>query len=292
MQFSVIPTKHPFHSRGMAEWEVKTRSFSRDSTFPNDPILTSPIFSRESAQRHQKEFESFETEILSEWKTNAANALKYYMESDTLSVVMAYCEPAVADYHWVYKREDNQSKPSKDIHPKVSDFVELLRHKGRFGDIIQVELSDGCDAPHGPCYAVDDLRKGSLFNVKPTMWMDVDIPTRITDDLCDPIQFYRFCAPIQGLQHLRRIEFSFDHPYIQRLLSINPRNKKDLDHKLLTSWRYYFEQQNISQFMKFRKNVPKSFPQHPKIMNIITDSGQQVKINLPTSFTLFKILTH
>ena len=273
----------------MTDWMVKTRTFSHYCALPDNPYLLGPEYSEDfaSSARHQREFEVLESKKLAERRIEVENVLKDHIESDTRSVVLAICGPAVADYHHVYRSKD--SKCWWKWTPSDSDLVKLLQGTGHFGDIIQIGWFESFDSCNGLCYAIEDISTGSFIKLDQSLWKDFDIPTRITDDLCDPIQFYRFCAPIEGCQHLRRIYFSFGHPYMQRLLGINSENRKDLDCVLLASWTYYFKQQDMRQFRMYSKDSPKSFPQHPNILNIVTHTGQQVELNLPISFPLFRV---
>ena len=170
-----------------------------------------------------------------DWKRDATNELMRYTQSgcDALQLITDFCKPCTAHYYHLTATE-------LDIEANLDGKLpKCLKGKVQFGDIVEIDTGRTCT------YVVNDVAAGSLFKIGPSAQYIIHIPSTITDELCDPIEFYRVAAPAQEPFHcLDSICFSFGHRYIQRLLGITSENKKDFNCALFAKWKYFFDQEN------------------------------------------------
>eukprot|EP01083_Nonionella_stella_P014492 40683_1 len=169
--------------------------------------LLQPFARSETAKRYQDASDQFEKEKLIAWKNNAWKVLNYYIDYDVFVMIASYCARDVAYYYIINTANDDYDGCDFLGNILNSTIPQCLIGKLRFADVVEVPGHRGSGV-----YIVNyvDLidGTGSLLQVGQNGSGQIDIPVSITNELCDPIELYRFCAPTQGLYYKNFIDFA------------------------------------------------------------------------------------
>ena len=239
-----------------AKWNVRTLSLSKLCEYINGPLDNTTLPVVEPPQKKRK-YQTLKCDELSRWQSCAENELKQHMEADLLAVVMDYCKPAVAYCHLVHKvYVSPKGHLSPPLLSELSSLPIMQWGKAGLGDIVSVAY------PNRDCalYIVDDVASKSLIKLNHRKCGKIDIPTLITDDLCDPIGFYQFSEPLQEILRIRYLCISFSHRCIRRVLGINAEAQKHFDHASENDWISCFQKQNLTLLLKFANGFDQICP--------------------------------
>eukprot|EP01084_Bolivina_argentea_P115778 205832_1 len=250
-----------------SKWEIFFSRSLLECTVSQNP-------DSETAQKYQQAFDEYEKEKFIEWKHATCKILTKHIDDDVFAVIANYCEQSVAHYYSINTTEEYFSGQwIKDpLRSKIPDF---LQGKVRFGDIIHIPGHRGDGT-----YIVNDIDNNLLIQVGHDQEYGsfdgaVGIPIEITDELCDPIEFYRFYSPTQGLQYQDFMLFSFKHSYIQTVLGLHAPNYKNVsfNNLLYSKWKYYIAEQ---KWHRFPEKELKIYPRNheAKTLFIGTDVGE------------------
>ena len=267
----------------------------------------------EEAQKYQQKFDQYEAQRFEDWKHNAGNVLAQYIESNSFKIVANYCEPVAAHFYILEAVDEDTNQDSneesddeestsdmndssEDVTAKNIDYAQwaddylesklpnCLKGKVRFGDAVEVP---GMRA--SGLYIVSDAEKGTLIQVGQENTGHIDIPTEITDELCDPIEFYRFYAPTQGLNYQYRISFSFTNPYIQHIFGVRAANENDFNYASFEKWTYSIENDQFISGEFFALGFSDEMKHaQPISIHVITDIDGSFTFSVPINYAKSK----
>eukprot|EP01083_Nonionella_stella_P079435 217963_1 len=247
--------------------------------------LLQPLQKSEAAKKYQDEYDQYTQKQFNAWKSAVWKLLNHCVDHDLFTLISIYCETSVANYYQINTRYDDYDDNSNSYRYDGGEWVQDVLHstipqclkgKVQFGDVVEVPGFRGSGV-----YVVSNVNNGKLLRVGHHGSGQIDIPVEITDQLCDPIEFYRFYAPVQGLSYQEYMSFSFNHSYIQKIFGLHSSNKTCFNASSHSNWRFYINEQMTMCFGDPPPPIqshPHSFTYNvayePRVLYVVTDIGE------------------
>eukprot|EP01084_Bolivina_argentea_P274486 467887_1 len=240
-------------------------------------LIKNVTMNPKESQIVQQQYAEFELRKFNEWKHNVWKLFAVHMSFNVFELLMIYCERTVAHYYCINKIK--KSVPKYDGGDMIGDVLgcklpSFLQDKVQFGDVIEVPGWRSC-----AIYIVENVGRRLL---SPIGWEGngaLYIPVSITNELADPVEFYRFCSPTQGLAYQHAMEFDFSHRYIQNILGIHSlANTNNHNYELYKQWEFRLELQQYFQIN------PEQYSERP-----FDNPDFTIRFNINSSISAYEI---